>query len=142
MFLSWGNFGYEIDHRNETSQQSLLQRLYLAQGESFNDSYATFQQTCLRLRSTVTRQRFSLSGWEVNRCSAYSLILRALSKTAIKRLMISVERLDDDDLAELRSGLIEFGASQETSFLHRVLSQKRYCSVTASHATLPFGEKY
>src|SRR5258705_5168740 len=92
MFLSWGNFGYEIGHGNETSQQSLLQRFYLAQRESFNDSYAKFQQTYLRLTSTVTRHRLSLSGWEVNRCSAYSLVLRALSKTSIKRLMTSVER--------------------------------------------------
>src|SRR5216683_6498916 len=36
--------GYEIANGNETGQQSVLQRLYLAQRESFNDSYAKFQQ--------------------------------------------------------------------------------------------------
>jgi hypothetical protein len=36
--------GYEIANGNETGQQSVLQRLYLAQRDSFNDSYAKFQQ--------------------------------------------------------------------------------------------------
>src|SRR5437773_2894112 len=36
--------GYEIANGNETGQQSVLQRLYMAQTDSFNDSYAKFQQ--------------------------------------------------------------------------------------------------
>jgi hypothetical protein len=36
--------GYEIANGNETGQQSVLQKLYLAQRDSFNDSYAKFQQ--------------------------------------------------------------------------------------------------
>jgi len=36
--------GYEIANGNETGQQSVLQRLYQAQRDSFNDSYAKFQQ--------------------------------------------------------------------------------------------------
>jgi hypothetical protein len=36
--------GYEIANGNEASQRSVLQNLYLAQRESFNDSYAKFQQ--------------------------------------------------------------------------------------------------
>src|SRR5260370_13440870 len=36
--------GYEIANGNETGQRSVLQNLYLAQRESFNDSYAKFQQ--------------------------------------------------------------------------------------------------
>src|SRR5258705_8791829 len=34
--------GYEIANGNETGQQSVLQRLYQAQRDSFNDSYAKF----------------------------------------------------------------------------------------------------
>src|ERR1700730_5364637 len=36
--------GYEIANGNEAGQQSVLQRLYQAQRDSFNDSYAKFQQ--------------------------------------------------------------------------------------------------
>src|SRR5436305_3168798 len=36
--------GYEIANGNETGQQSVLQNLYLAQRDSFNDSYSKFQQ--------------------------------------------------------------------------------------------------
>src|SRR6267378_2126957 len=36
--------GYEIANGNESGQRSVLQRLYMAQRESFNDSYAKFQQ--------------------------------------------------------------------------------------------------
>jgi hypothetical protein len=36
--------GYEIANGNETGQRSVLQQLYLAQRDSFNDSYAKFQQ--------------------------------------------------------------------------------------------------
>src|SRR5437773_11423059 len=36
--------GYEIANGNEARQQSVLQKLYLAQRDSFNDSYAKFQQ--------------------------------------------------------------------------------------------------
>src|SRR2546429_5421531 len=36
--------GYEIADGNETGQRSVLQQLYLAQRDSFNDSYAKFQQ--------------------------------------------------------------------------------------------------
>jgi hypothetical protein len=36
--------GYEIANGNETRQQSVLQQLYMAQRDSFNESYARFQQ--------------------------------------------------------------------------------------------------
>src|SRR5258708_9738888 len=36
--------GYEIANGNETGQRSVLQNLYLAQRDSFNDSYSKFQQ--------------------------------------------------------------------------------------------------
>src|SRR5436309_7142274 len=36
--------GYEIANGNESGQRSILQNLYLAQRDSFNDSYAKFQQ--------------------------------------------------------------------------------------------------
>src|SRR5260370_17655707 len=36
--------GYEIANGNESGQRSVLQQLYLAQRDSFNDSYAKFQQ--------------------------------------------------------------------------------------------------
>jgi hypothetical protein len=36
--------GYEIANGNESGQQSVLQKLYQAQRDSFNDSYAKFQQ--------------------------------------------------------------------------------------------------
>src|SRR5437870_7736144 len=42
--------GYEIANGNETGQQSVLQRLYLAQRVSFNDSYAKFQQNMFTVR--------------------------------------------------------------------------------------------
>jgi hypothetical protein len=42
--------GYEIANGNETGQQSVLQRLYLAQRESFNDSYAKFQQNLFTVK--------------------------------------------------------------------------------------------
>src|ERR1700704_1813967 len=42
--------GYEIANGNETGQQSVLQRLYLAQRESFNDSYAKFQQNMFTVK--------------------------------------------------------------------------------------------
>ena len=42
--------GYEIANGNETGQQSILQRLYLAQRESFNDSYAKFQNNLFTVK--------------------------------------------------------------------------------------------
>src|SRR5947199_3282363 len=38
------SIGYEIANGNETGQRSVLQKLYLAQRDSFNDSYSKFQQ--------------------------------------------------------------------------------------------------
>ncbi|HYX31275.1 MAG TPA: hypothetical protein VE863_22255 [Pyrinomonadaceae bacterium] len=42
--------GYEIANGNETGQQSILQRLYLAQRDSFNDSYSKFQQNMFTVK--------------------------------------------------------------------------------------------
>src|SRR6266487_1158625 len=42
--------GYEIANGNETRQQSVLQELYLAQRDSFNDSYAKFQQNMFTVK--------------------------------------------------------------------------------------------
>ncbi|CAN5650310.1 hypothetical protein BH20ACI3_BH20ACI3_28040 [soil metagenome] len=42
--------GYEIANGNETGQQSVLQRLYLAQRESFNDSYSKFQRNMFTVK--------------------------------------------------------------------------------------------
>src|SRR5437764_5520295 len=42
--------GYEIANGNETGQRSVLQRLYLAQRDSFNDSYAKFQQNMFTVK--------------------------------------------------------------------------------------------
>src|SRR6266540_2745072 len=42
--------GYEIANGNETGQQSVLQQLYLAQRDSFNDSYAKFQQNMFTVK--------------------------------------------------------------------------------------------
>jgi hypothetical protein len=42
--------GYEIANGNETRQRSILQQLYLAQRDSFNDSYAKFQQNMFTVR--------------------------------------------------------------------------------------------
>src|ERR1051326_7503351 len=42
--------GNEIANGNETGQQSVLQRLYLAQRDSFNDSYAKFQQNMFTVK--------------------------------------------------------------------------------------------
>jgi len=42
--------GYEIANGNETSQRSVLQNLYIAQRESFNDSYAKFQQNLFTVK--------------------------------------------------------------------------------------------
>jgi hypothetical protein len=42
--------GYEIANGNETRQRSVLQQLYLAQRESFNDSYAKFQQNMFTVK--------------------------------------------------------------------------------------------
>src|ERR1700682_3251280 len=42
--------GYEIANGNETGQQSVLQRLYTAQRESFNDSYAKFQNNMFTVK--------------------------------------------------------------------------------------------
>src|SRR3989442_98283 len=42
--------GYEIANGNETGQQSVLQRLYLAQRDSFNDSYAKFQENMFTVK--------------------------------------------------------------------------------------------
>src|SRR5437660_5612001 len=42
--------GYEVANGNETGQQSVLQRLYLAQRDSFNDSYAKFQQNMFTVK--------------------------------------------------------------------------------------------
>src|SRR5258706_9086029 len=42
--------GYEIANGNETGQQSVLQRLYQAQRDSFNDSYAKFQQNMFTVK--------------------------------------------------------------------------------------------
>jgi hypothetical protein len=40
--------GYEIANGNETGQQSVLQRLYLAQRDSFKIRMRSFSRTCLR----------------------------------------------------------------------------------------------
>lgn len=42
--------GYEIANGNESSQQSILQTLYLAQRDSFNESYARFQQNMFTVK--------------------------------------------------------------------------------------------
>src|ERR1051325_7152634 len=42
--------GYEIANGNESGQQSVLQKLYLAQRDSFNDSYAKFQQNMFTVK--------------------------------------------------------------------------------------------
>lgn len=42
--------GYEIANGNETCQRSVLQNLYLAQRDGFNDSYAKFQQNMFTVR--------------------------------------------------------------------------------------------
>jgi hypothetical protein len=42
--------GYEIANGNESGQRSVLQQLYLAQRDSFNDSYAKFQQNMFTVK--------------------------------------------------------------------------------------------
>jgi hypothetical protein len=42
--------GYEIANGNELGQRSVLQNLYLAQRDSFNDSYAKFQQNMFTVK--------------------------------------------------------------------------------------------
>src|ERR1041385_1799225 len=42
--------GYEIANGNESRQQSVLQKLYLAQRDSFNQSYAKFQQNMFTVK--------------------------------------------------------------------------------------------
>src|SRR6266487_5300428 len=42
--------GYEIANGNETGQRSVLQNLYLAQRDSFNESYAKFQQNMFTVK--------------------------------------------------------------------------------------------
>jgi hypothetical protein len=42
--------GYEIANGNESTQRSILQNLYLAQRDSFNDSYAKFQQNMFTVK--------------------------------------------------------------------------------------------
>ncbi len=42
--------GYEIANGNESGQRSVLQTMYLAQRESFNDSYAKFQQNMFTVK--------------------------------------------------------------------------------------------
>jgi hypothetical protein len=42
--------GYEIANGNESGQRSVLQNLYLAQRDSFNDSYAKFQQNMFTVK--------------------------------------------------------------------------------------------
>lgn len=42
--------GYEIANGNESTQRSILQSLYLAQRDSFNESYARFQQNMFTVK--------------------------------------------------------------------------------------------
>jgi hypothetical protein len=42
--------GYEIANGNESRQRSVLQQLYLAQRDSFNDSYSKFQQNMFTVK--------------------------------------------------------------------------------------------
>src|SRR5213082_1073011 len=42
--------GYEIANGNESSQRSILQTLYVAQRDSFNESYAKFQQNMFTVK--------------------------------------------------------------------------------------------
>jgi hypothetical protein len=42
--------GYEVANGNESGQKSILQNLYLAQRDSFNDSYARFQQNLFTVK--------------------------------------------------------------------------------------------
>jgi len=42
--------GYEIANGNESTQRSILQTLYLAQRDSFNESYAKFQQNMFTVK--------------------------------------------------------------------------------------------
>jgi len=45
-----GAIGYEIANGNESTQRSILQTLYLAQRDSFNESYAKFQQNMFTVK--------------------------------------------------------------------------------------------
>jgi hypothetical protein len=45
-----GAIGYEIADGNEASQRSVLQSLYLAQRDSFNESYSKFQQNMFTVK--------------------------------------------------------------------------------------------
>jgi hypothetical protein len=45
-----GAIGYEIANGNESSQRSILQNVYLAQRDSFNESYAKFQQNIFTVK--------------------------------------------------------------------------------------------
>jgi hypothetical protein len=45
-----GAIGYEIANGNESTQRSILQNLYLVQRDSFNESYARFQQNMFTVK--------------------------------------------------------------------------------------------
>jgi hypothetical protein len=47
---SLSGIGFEIANGNESGQRSVLQQLYLAQRDSFNDSYAKFQQNMFTVK--------------------------------------------------------------------------------------------
>src|SRR5436309_10809802 len=65
--------GYEIANGNETGQRSVLQQLYLAQRDSFNDSYAKFQQNLFTV--TVDGRETSVNPVPLNGESVLGIIV-------------------------------------------------------------------
>ena len=103
--------GYEIANGNETGQRSILQNLYLAQRESFNDSYAKFQQNMFTVK--VDGRETAIEPVAVGSESVLGIIVD--SESTIQGLRqesrcLSMEHLDDDDLRlNFERALIEFG---------------------------------
>lgn len=65
--------GYEIANGNETGQRSVLQQLYLAQRDSFNDSYAKFQQNMFTVK--VDGRETAIEPVAVNNQSVLGIIV-------------------------------------------------------------------
>jgi hypothetical protein len=96
--------GYEIANGNESTQQSVLHNLYLAQRDSFDESYAKFQQNMFTVK--VDDRETAIDPDPLGSVSVLGIIVDTEStiKDFERKADVSVGHLYHDDLAQLRAG--------------------------------------
>jgi len=102
--------GYEIANGNETGQRSVLQQLYLAQRDSFNDSYSKFQQNLFTV--TVDGRETAVNPVPLNGESVLGIIVDSESTIQNFDHKIDVSQWDIGTMMtwlNFERALLEFG---------------------------------